>query len=379
MAVTEKRTQLKLNYNDYDDYDDYIQPILDWKKSTQPPHLQAIKDENDILRDTIKTKSDEKELIIRELNKEKNSHTETIRKLDETKNKLEDAYRKLEKADNKLTETEKQLSTTQENFFNEKDRRNSLQIKFNIQAEKANKQPSQSQFAEANVILSQEYAQLKDQYDENSARVCAMSVTHAKYSGMHVDDDLLLCTNNFKTLRDNDLLNVAFSITDDEKIQDVLFPLLTKNGFHNFWNIISPERQLTREAKVSLSGEIRKSEKKAYIYADLMVQSTLDALASYKSLHKDFRDKTIKFFASCARWHADMTLCEPPMELLPRNLIPKKGSPINNIFGQQFDWDFGTLGFPVVESVPLPGLMIHDFNGTILVKAQITCSFGGKK
>jgi hypothetical protein len=48
-----------------------------------------------------------------------------------------------------------------------------------------------------------------------------------------------------------------------------------------------------------------------------------------------------QFFVECTRWHAEMISQDPILELLPKKRIPNQGSPVNNLIGLQYEFNFG--------------------------------------
>lgn len=234
--------------------------------------------------------------------------------------------------------------------------------------------------------LNLEQAQMKIAQLEKE--ISTLSTSLAKLSGMRTMGDAALSRiNDFKDLRDNDLTNLVFSMTDDDNVQSVLFPLLSRIAFNEFWSLVLEDD--STDQRVRYSKLITEKDEKVVSLCVNKLRSALTTIL--KNLQRQLTDCDIShlvdssgssyqqelcdFFDGCTRWNAAMTLCDPVLELLPKSRLPKQGTPINNLVGQQFEYDFGDLGNAVVDCVELPGLAVQDLTGTVYCKARIRCKF----
>lgn len=109
-------------------------------------------------------------------------------------------------------------------------------------------------------------------------------------------------------------------------------------AFHNFWPTIC--ENVSHESKEKASKLILESEEAITKHAELITAATMEAIAKHHSPPSGSYHLLLSFFSLCTRWNATIMQCNPPLELLPINKLPKRGTPLNNIIGQQFNLDF---------------------------------------
>ncbi len=128
--------------------------------------------------------------------------------------------------------------------------------------------------------------------------------------------------------------------------------LLTKNNqheiaFHDFWPTVIENVRNGREQKIHFSKGIVDGQdnivancvekmKRATAKAIKTLEGKLSNVGNLESFLPDLNG----FFEACTRWNADMTLCETSLELIPKNCIPRKGTPINQLVGLPYEFDF---------------------------------------
>lgn len=119
--------------------------------------------------------------------------------------------------------------------------------------------------------------------------------------------------------------------------------ILKEFAFHNFWSTICEQDTPSDELKLHTSKIILQNEEPIKKYAKRLTDATMDIITNQQPsllLPAGYDSLFLSFFTSCIQWNAKMIQSNPRLELLPRNQIPRKGTPLNKVVGMHFDFDF---------------------------------------
>jgi hypothetical protein len=75
---------------------------------------------------------------------------------------------------------------------------------------------------------AEKYEALMSEHNELLKQLSGLSAAQVKLGGMAVvGETMISCANRFKNLRDNDLTNLVFSMTNDDVVCEFLSPLIS--------------------------------------------------------------------------------------------------------------------------------------------------------
>jgi hypothetical protein len=118
-------------------------------------------------------------------------------------------------------------------------------------------------------------------------------------------------------------------------------------AFHDFWNILSEGKfqDITPRERVELAKEVLNDPQhalKVVNEAEMVVRQFVKVDGGSHPLdNKEKRKELVRFFTDCGELMAKIISNNVPLDFIPKQL-PKKGTLVNNIVGQPFDYKFNS-------------------------------------